>query len=53
MDMLPGDTAGGYEQINHGPPPSAQQTFQAPDPFNPSAYTAPTAAPGVDGTPPA
>lgn len=51
MDMSAGDATGGYEQINHGPPATVSQSFQAPDPFNPSAYTAPPAAPGTDTTP--
>lgn len=44
-----GENPGGYEQINNGPPPQSSQTFQAPDPFNPSAYTAPVSTAGNEG----
>lgn len=39
------DNAGGYEQINNGAQGQPAQSFQAPDPFNPSTYTAPPAPP--------
>ncbi|GMH34167.1 hypothetical protein BSKO_02001 [Bryopsis sp. KO-2023] len=40
-----GDNAGAYEQINNGAQGQPTQSFQAPDPFNPSTYTAPPPPP--------